>query len=309
MKIKRYKVYNLLLIMIILQGCSTQKDVQLEVLSVIEVNQYENTCELITTINDEEISEDNIIDNNITVDDIKIICPDNQLDLLGEQTLKYNVNGQYKEFNVNIVDTTPPVLEIEDLFEVEVDNIYFDLNNFIEASDNYDQEVQTTVDGFFDISRIGLYELRVIASDTTGNITSKNIEVNVIEKEKEVVVVTPTPEVNNSENYSNDYSSNSESTPTVAPTATPTAVPTVAPTIAPTVAPTTSTPYINGVRTINIAIDSSIHDLTYSLQSGITSSSSYSIDYAEVNLSVPGTYTVYYYGSDGASASCSVIVE
>lgn len=52
--------------------------------------------------------------------------------------------------------------------------------------------------------------------------------------------------------------------------------------------------YINGVKNIEIKIDSSLEDLVYLLSKDIVSNKDFEINYEEVNLSSVGKYLVYY---------------
>lgn len=67
---------------------------------------------------------------------------------------------------------------------------------------------------------------------------------------------------------------------------------------------------ISGVSDIQIQVNSSVQDLQRALSNvSLNVAGSIAIDYADVNLGVPGSYIVHYSSSVGATASCTVTVQ
>ena len=287
--------------LLLINGCSSS-NVEIIFNDTITVNSISNACEIIESIDGVKYENSMSEDLNININGNKIICPDINLSSTGVISLNFTVNGKSLLHNLNIVDDIPPKIESKDLFEVELGNVYFDVLNEIKYSDNY-SDVEIGMTGSFDVNKIGTYSINVVAVDTTGNSSTKVITIRVIEKEKEIVevIVTPKPtkkpSINigpndNGASSGNDSSGSSGSGDNTGEDNT-----------------EVSKPFLSGVKDIVVSIDSSLSDLTFLLQSGVSSSAAISIDYAEVNMSVPGSYTVRYYTDDNQSATCVVTVQ
>lgn len=72
---------------------------------------------------------------------------------------------------------------------------------------------------------------------------------------------------------------------------------------------TPSTPYIHGVHDVTIQAGTDIETLTKMLITGVTGSGYISCDYSNVDLRVPGHYTVTFSSSDGITETANVYVE
>ena len=72
-------------------------------------------------------------------------------------------------------------------------------------------------------------------------------------------------------------------------------------------APSPSPSGISGVHNISVPVGTDFNTVYFEL-SQISASCSVSIDASEVNTSAPGSYTVYYSGLDGSSATAVVTV-
>lgn len=120
---------------------------------------------------------------------------------------EYTITIKYKKkeetFKVIIKDTKAPIFtKYEDKISFIQDSEVVDLTQYFTAEDLSD--VILSIEGNFDISKIGEYNLKVVATDKSGNKTIKDFVAEVKEKEK-----TPsTPSVsNNNKNTSNTNSS------------------------------------------------------------------------------------------------------
>lgn len=67
-------------------------------------------------------------------------------------------------------------------------------------------------------------------------------------------------------------------------------------------------PYINGVHDITVKIGISFQEFIQQLTSGVQGSGYVSVNYAQVNLTVPGKYTVTFTSDDGITKTCIVTV-
>lgn len=120
-----------------------------------------------------------------------------------EYTITIKYKKQEETFKVIIKDTKAPIFtKYEDKISLIQDSEDVDLTKYFTAEDLSD--VILSIEGNFDISKIGEYNIKVVATDKSGNKTIKDFVAEVKEKEK-----TPsTPSVsNNNKNTSNTNSS------------------------------------------------------------------------------------------------------
>lgn len=129
-----------------------------------------------------------------------------------EYTLKIKYKKQEKTFKIIIKDTKAPMFtKYEDKISLIQDSEAVDLTKYFTAEDLSD--VIFSVEGSFDISKIGEYNLKMVATDKSDNKTIKDFVVEV--KEKEKIPSTP-PVSNNSKNTSNtNPSGNSKDVPKI----------------------------------------------------------------------------------------------
>lgn len=129
-----------------------------------------------------------------------------------EYTITIKYKKQEETFKVIIKDTKAPIFtKYEDKISLIQDSEDVDLTNYFIAEDLSD--VILSVEGSFDISKVGEYNLKMIATDKSGNKTKKDFIIEV--KEKEKIPSTP-PVSNNSKNTSNtNPSGNSKDVPKI----------------------------------------------------------------------------------------------
>lgn len=129
-----------------------------------------------------------------------------------EYTITIKYKKQEETFKVIIKDTKAPIFtKYEDKISLIQDSEDVDLTKYFIAEDLSD--VILSVEGSFDISKVGEYNLKMIATDKSGNKTKKDFIVEV--KEKEKMPSTP-PVSNNSKNTPNtNPSGNSKDVPKI----------------------------------------------------------------------------------------------
>lgn len=129
-----------------------------------------------------------------------------------EYTLTIKYKKQEETFKVIIKDTKAPVFtKYEDKISLIQDSEDVDLTKYFIAEDLSD--VILSVEGSFDISKVGEYNLKMIATDKSGNKTKKDFIVEVKEKEK---IPSTSSISNNNKNTSNTNSSgNSKDVPKI----------------------------------------------------------------------------------------------
>ncbi|MEG0661448.1 MAG: hypothetical protein RR916_06580 [Anaerorhabdus sp.] len=163
-----------------------------------------DSCELIKSIDNKTIKKESIHDHNIEQGDIKATCDKVDLNRIGKQDFKVNVNGKPTILSLEIKDTTPPQILIDkEYFEVTKDNPYFDIKKLVSVKDAFDRDPFVGITGSYDLSVIGTYKVKVTAKDSFKNESNKTISINVKEKDIQVVEVpsnTPPPNINNGSN-------------------------------------------------------------------------------------------------------------
>ena len=83
------------------------------------------------------------------------------------------------DLKVEIVDTVKPVINTDSNIYVNVyDNI--NLIDLIDIKDNSNLEVKTEINGFYDITKIGVYKLLIKAVDSSLNEETKEVNLNVV---------------------------------------------------------------------------------------------------------------------------------
>ncbi len=311
---------------LLLCSCSFRRhEIVFDEPGTLRVNEKYNACEFVKSVDGKMISNEMIQDGKIVVsDDLYISCNGSfSPEKIGEHLLEYMINGSQNEsFSVNVVDDIAPEIAVKkESYEVEEGNDYFDINNEVSFSDNYDREFLHSLDHSIDINTVGEYEVIAYARDSSGNEAKKIIPVKVVEKQKEIETVyvhssssganspavagqnQPSSSTSHSNSEAEGHSSSGGSSSSdTSSSASPSAAPALPP------AEAESAPSgISGVHSISVPVGTDFNSIYFQL-SDISCSSSVSIDASEVNTSVPGSYTVYYYAADGSSASCTVSV-
>ncbi len=106
---------------------------------------------------------------------------------LGTQDVTYIItdtkNGKDREITlpVIVVDTTPPVITCEPKIHVTYGDV-FNILSYVHASDNADGALgadKITVSGYLNTQEEGTYPITVTATDSSGNVSTKDISVEV----------------------------------------------------------------------------------------------------------------------------------
>ena len=105
-------------------------------------------------------------------------------------------NEEPIEIEYEVVDTTKPAIEGDAEFSIYVDES-IDLISKFKFSDNSNQDIETKVEGDYDVAVPGKYNLKIIAKDQSNNETVKDIVLNVQAKP----VVAPRTQISQNEYY------------------------------------------------------------------------------------------------------------
>ena len=86
-----------------------------------------------------------------------------------------------KNITIEVIDITPPIIVVNNPYTIVKGSID-SLEESIFCADDYDDNISCNIVGEYDLNNIGKYNLEVIATDRSGNTTSKEFVLNVIEK-------------------------------------------------------------------------------------------------------------------------------
>ena len=91
-------------------------------------------------------------------------------------------NKVERNFNVNIVDLTKPVLLANTFIEVAYGDLEFDIRDYVKATDDYDGDITSKIEcKGLDIFKLGKQNVILEVKDASGNIISINQEITVID--------------------------------------------------------------------------------------------------------------------------------
>lgn len=156
-------------------------------------------------------STKNINEYKIVTDDFEIVDKMLVINKDGEKVGDYNINILYKKISkkviIKVVDTTSPEFTtFAENIKIEQTSEEVDLTKNFETSDL--SEVKITLEGEYDLTKEGNYEINIIATDSSGNKSEKKSTITVYKKE----VIKETP-VAKQESNSNPSSKKEESKP------------------------------------------------------------------------------------------------
>ena len=161
MKYKNILVF--LFLTLILTGCTK---IEIKDNLNFEINSEIRPSDLAVNKDEITVLDDNLIDTS-TLGEKKVV-------------IKYLVNDKdkYKTVLINIVDTKKPLINCDDtLSTTKGKNI--DILKSITIIDNSKEEITPTIEGTYDINKVGNYNIKIIASDSSSNKSEKDIVLSV----------------------------------------------------------------------------------------------------------------------------------
>lgn len=175
------KMFIICLMFILLVGCNKKEDVPTidnktkVITSDNLVFEYASKVRLydIVNIEDGEITSDNILVDTYTLGKNKVL-------------VNYKTSNHRDKFDTieyQVVDTTKPLVLISSSYNTTKGN---DVNLIDKAlcADNYDKRPKCIVEGNYDVNKVGTYNLKYIATDSSNNTTTKSFKLVVKEKTK-----------------------------------------------------------------------------------------------------------------------------
>ncbi len=238
--------------------------------------------------------------DNVRIDEIDYY-------VIGKQELTFYVEKNDKVYEymktIEIIDTNfPEFIESVEKIEIEKGGEII-LTDYFRAIDKVEGEVEIRLNSDIDESP-GNYSREIVAEDSNGNQT--RVMVTIIIRSPKPSSISPgggslsgkpSSNGNNGGQLNSNEASNEINTPILQPTSPPAEAKPV-------------DKSIQGVKDIRLSVGSTIEQLQKELSSVyLNGTGNISINYTEVNLSVPGTYTVYYTASTGDTATCSVVID
>ncbi len=149
-----------------------------------------NKEEIKVTLNDnlevEINSEVKLLSFIDKVENGEIISEDKTVDTsnLGKKELEVKLKNKDQEqiykFEINIVDTIAPVIEAEDNITVNI-NDEVNLVNYAKVTDNSKEDIKIEISGYYDLSKVGKYNLKFVAKDSSNNEVSYDFILNIVE--------------------------------------------------------------------------------------------------------------------------------
>lgn len=166
----------LFLSLLILFGCTKEQE-PVNLITSIDINKTKL-----------EYYEDINLHDLIKIENGTILTEDYKIDTksLGEKeiTFKYKDTDSKEldySFTITIDDTTPPQIFASKKYSVELGKD-FNLLDKVVCGDNYDREMKCSIEGTYDINKLGEYPVKVITTDSHNNTSEK--ETTVVVKDK-----------------------------------------------------------------------------------------------------------------------------
>lgn len=163
---------------------------EIEVYTSFESNDFNITSNAQVKLENTKISTNNIGEYEIEV------------------PIVYNKKNYIYKLNYSIIDTTAPKYISASSYQTVTLNSETDFCSKIVFGDNYDREPTCRIEGYYDITTTGKYNVEYVISDSSNNETKKNLTINVVDK-LPTTTTTTTKKTNLSfsdviENYKND---------------------------------------------------------------------------------------------------------
>lgn len=173
-----YKIIFVLVGIIILIGILTFT-------SVIE-NSKKKDISLVKDLSCEFREEVYIMDFVAKINGTVIDNPKVDTTHVGIQTVSLTYKTTYglhltKQFEIEVKDVISPTVVVSNPYTIEVGSIT-NLMDTIFCADDYDDNIECNIIGDYDLDKVGKYDLEIVATDHSNNITTKEFTLNVIEK-------------------------------------------------------------------------------------------------------------------------------
>ena len=177
-KKKKYFYLKLLLVLIVII-------VILLILKFKIFTKEDYSIELIDNLNIEINSAITNLDLVKSYKNLEIVSTEEKIDTstLGEKTINLVIKDKSDEqhdysFNINIVDTTIPIIEGKEEFSTTLGN-KIDLLAGVNVTDNSNEDIEASIEGDYSFDKVGSYKLYYVAKDSSGNEARKEFSLEV----------------------------------------------------------------------------------------------------------------------------------
>lgn len=141
------------------------------------------------------------IDKDIEIEWTSIDSEDNKIYKTGIYYGSFIYDNEKKNITLVVEDTKAPVIEGVKDYEMLAYEKVPDFLEGVTVTDNSKEEITPKIEGDYDSEKTGTYNLRVVASDSSGNTTSSDFKLVV--KENSNVKISKTKKGNTIKNYYN----------------------------------------------------------------------------------------------------------
>lgn len=174
-------ITSIIISIFILGGCSKGPKISLKNES-IEANKNAKLMDLISIENGEGYTVE-ALENDIN------------LGKCGEYTVHYIIKKDNKqtdeqELTFKVIDTTNPGINCDETIKVAASNKKFDINKYATITDNSSDKLTITLDGDYDTTKTGSYDVTITAKDSSDNQAMKSITLEVIGEDEEEIYHT-----------------------------------------------------------------------------------------------------------------------
>ena len=168
----------------LLCGCSSKANaIELKKDAIAEYKTDFNACSLVVSVNGKKIDSSSLQGGVIQLGGKKVTCSTVDTDTLGKKKVYFNYSGEMYETEVDVEDTTPPEITILETSEITKKNTELSPLDYVKATD-ISGIASLKIDGDFDLSKKGDYNLTAIAEDNNGNISTKDFVFSVVAQKK-----------------------------------------------------------------------------------------------------------------------------
>ena len=122
-----------------------------------------------------KISNGGLLTENYKIDTSELGAQEIIIKYLNEK----EEESEYK-FNIDIVDTTKPIIEFNKELSTTVGN-KIDLLKDVKVTDNSNEEIIATIEGDYDFNKVGTYKLKYVAVDGSNNKTEEEFVLKINE--------------------------------------------------------------------------------------------------------------------------------
>ncbi len=109
-----------------------------------------------------------------------------ETDTVGEKseriTYRFDKREYYYDVKYTVSDTTPPIFISVSSSKTVLKNTETDFCANAVYADNYDATPTCEIEGSYDLSKTGIYEVSYVIKDTSDNATKRGLKINVVDK-------------------------------------------------------------------------------------------------------------------------------